>query len=316
MTPVASSATSDVPSWVEKILPPSGNIPDGLRMAGTYEGPGGANIEFQPDKALVGCHATIAAHPYSVNFKGGKVLIDLEGNGTAQAFDLRRDGVLAGSGATITIFGKRKTGENVLGEDTYVQSSDTCTYGNLTPRGQDRSSENPPLSNVPPRNTPTSNAVTPPVPRNTPSANTTASPIEPTVLNVSSSFAGQASNPLSGRELLVINQSWEDVLRKAGFQDLPAAAVKRSAIAIWAEACKTPTPRCKQGIDAMQGFYVGKIRLDPTGTVSASGMSIGTYWIVGLGAANNQHYVWNLRIDIKPGPNSIVFDPRNAAIIY
>jgi hypothetical protein len=104
-------------------------------MVGTYEGPGGANIKFEGDKALVGCHVTIAAHPYTVNFKGGQVLIDIGGSGRLQSFTLRPDGVLAGDGATITLFGKTKTGEDRLGDATYRESSDTCTYGNLTPRG-------------------------------------------------------------------------------------------------------------------------------------------------------------------------------------
>jgi hypothetical protein len=73
---------------------------------------------------------------------------------------------------------------------------------------------------------------------------------------------------------------------------------------------------CKQGIDALQAFYVGKIRLDATGTARVSGLPKGNFWVLGLGAANGRHFVWNLPIEIKPGANSIAFDPRNATIIY
>ena len=45
-------------------------------------------------------------------------------------------------------------------------------------------------------------------------------------------------------------------------------------------------------------------------------MPKGNYWIVGLGVANNQHYVWNVPMAIDVGPNHIVFDPRNVTIIY
>ncbi|MGH9932243.1 MAG: hypothetical protein ACREA9_23830, partial [Pyrinomonadaceae bacterium] len=120
----------------------------------------------------------------------------------------------------------------------------------------------------------------------------------------------------SGRELLVLKQSFEEALRIAGFQDPASAPVKRSAVAIWAAACKSQTPQCKQGIDALQAFYAGKIRLDVSGTAKVSGLPTGNFWILGLGVANGQHFVWNLPLVIKPGSNSIMFDPRNATIVY
>jgi hypothetical protein len=45
-------------------------------------------------------------------------------------------------------------------------------------------------------------------------------------------------------------------------------------------------------------------------------MPQGSFWILGLGTANGQHFVWNLPIEIKPGSNSIAFDTRNATLIY
>ena len=79
----------------------------------------------------------------------------------------------------------------------------------------------------------------------------------------------------------MLKASFEEALRNDGFQDPPGAAVKRSAVAIWAAACKSQTPMCKQGIDALQGFYAGKIRLDQSGTASVSGMPQGSFWILG-----------------------------------
>ena len=101
--------------------------------------------------------------------------------------------------------------------------------------------------------------------------------------------------------MIALNQSFEEVLRKAGFQSLPGARANRSAIANWAAACQSQSPMCKQGIDAMNGSYEGKIRLDLTGRGGVSGIPKGTHWLIGIGAANNQHCVWNLRIDIGPG---------------
>jgi hypothetical protein len=266
-------------------------------MIGNYDGPGGASIKFFPEKAIVGCNATIVEHNYGVLVKEGKVLVEIFSHLGAETFTLRPEGILSGTGATVTRYGKRKTGA------TYVESSDKCTYGNLAPHGRSQTS-------VPARN------VTAPVVRNPPVATSTTNALEPPVLTVNNGFLGQPANPLSGRELLVLKASFEEALRKAGFQDPASTPVKRSAVAIWAAACKAQSPMCKQGIDALQAFYVGKIRLDATGTARVSGLPKGNFWVLGLGAANGQHFVWDLPIEIKPGSNSINFDPRNATIIY
>src|SRR5262249_26227064 len=225
LTPQIESSTPRTPgppNPLEKIMPPSQNIhiPDGVRMIGEYDGPGGASIAFGGYKAIVGCHATIAERPYEVSLKGGQILINLGAGANSQAFTLRPDGTLAGDGSTIMLVGKRKTGEDALGDPTYIGSSDTCTYGNLTPRGQaprpgstatGNGTPAPVASNPP--------SATSPAVKNAASANATSNAVQPAVLRIGNSFAGQAANPLSGKELIVLNQSWEDVLRSAGFQD-------------------------------------------------------------------------------------------------
>jgi hypothetical protein len=113
-----------------------GIIPDGLRMAGTYSGQGGASIEFLSDKAILGCNATLVERPYTVAIRPGQVLINLAGGSGAKTFSLKPDGTLAGDNTPIFLNGRRKTGVNALGETTYSASSGTCGYGLLSPRGK------------------------------------------------------------------------------------------------------------------------------------------------------------------------------------
>jgi hypothetical protein len=286
----------DVPDLLKDWFDEVPGLVQGLRMIGNYDGPGGASIKFFPEKAIVGCNATIVEHNYGVLVKDGKVFVQIFSHLGAETFTLRPDGILSGTGASVARYGKTKTGQ---------QNSDSCTYGDLVPHGRSQTSV---AAN---RNT-----TTPPAGRNTPRATSTSNALEPPVLTVSNGFIGQAANPLAGRELLVLKASFEEALRKAGFQDPATAPVKRSAVAIWAAACKAQSPMCKQGIDALQTFYVGKIRLDEAGTVRVSGLPKGNFWVLGLGAANGQHFVWDLPVEIKPGANSIALDPRNAKIIY
>jgi hypothetical protein len=293
------NAKPDVPDLVKDWVDEMPGLVQGLRMIGNYDGPGGASIKFFPEKAIVSCGATIVEHPYHVLVEEGKVFVEIMSHVGAEKFTLRPDGILSGSGATVTRYGKRKSGNA-----TYVESSDRCTYGDLSPRGRSQTS-------VAPRGDATA-----PVVRNSPVSNKPTPVLETPVLTVNNGFVGQAANPLSGRELLVLKASFEEALRIAGFQDPASAPVKRSAVAIWAAACKPQTPMCKQGIDALQAFYVGKIRLDATGTVKVSGLPKGNFWVLGLGTANNQHFVWNLPLVIKAGANSISFNQSNATIIY
>ena len=110
-------------------------VPNGLRMAGTYHGQGGANIEFLDHKAIVGCHVTRDENPYTVAFRNGEVLVNVEGAGAPLAFKLNLDGTLVGNGATIPIYGQKIVGKNQQGDPVYASSSDTCAYGPLSPHG-------------------------------------------------------------------------------------------------------------------------------------------------------------------------------------
>jgi hypothetical protein len=121
---------------LDGVIPPSPFVPNGLRMAGTYYGQGGAQIEFLADKAILGCHVTLAEHPYTVTFKAGQLLINLDGFGAPKGFTLGTDGVLHGDNSALYIRGHKKTGEDALGDPTYATSSDTCGYGTLGPRGE------------------------------------------------------------------------------------------------------------------------------------------------------------------------------------
>jgi hypothetical protein len=137
LTPAVQTSVPSAPTYFDKMFPPSPNVPDGLRMIGTYDGPGGANIQFQGAQAIVGCHATISERPYNVTHKGGQTFIDIGSGIGSQKFMLRPDGSLSGDGSTVTLIGKRETAKDSLGDPTYVPSSDRCTYGNLVPHGRD-----------------------------------------------------------------------------------------------------------------------------------------------------------------------------------
>jgi hypothetical protein len=132
---VTNERASEKPDdfW-SKILPDTGErIPNGLRMLGTYSGTDGARIQFLPEKALVACNATLVEQPYTIAFKGGAISINMAGAIGPKALTLGSDGALRGDNAVLLIRGRRKTGENRLGDESYAASSDSCSFGTLLP---------------------------------------------------------------------------------------------------------------------------------------------------------------------------------------
>ena len=279
-------------------------VPNGLRMAGTYYGQGGANIEFLDHKAIVGCNVTRDENPYTVAFRNGEVIVNIEGAGAPLAFKLNLDGTLVGNGATIPIYGQKMVGKNQQGDPVYASSSDTCAYGTLSSRGENSA------ATVAPAPTPVTN----PGP-----AITNARPVPPATssavgsLAILNGFAAENPNRFGNVSLIVVKQSFEDILRNAGFGN---ATAPQSAIANWGEMCKAQSPRCKQGLDAMKDSYLRMIKLGPNGNVSFTNVPAQTMWLVAIVPYGNQHFVWNLRVDVRPGTNSITFDKSNLAVVY
>jgi hypothetical protein len=279
-------------------------VPNGLRMAGTYYGPGGANIEFLEHKAIVGCHITRDENPYTVAFRNGEVIVNVEGAGAPLAFKLNLDGTLVGNGATIPIYGQKIVGKNQQGDPVYAASSDTCAYGTLSPQGENSATTVAPANT---RDTNPMSAIT--NPRTAPPATSSAVGS----LAILNSFTSENPNRFGNVSLIVVKQSFEDILRNAGFGN---SSTRQSAVANWGEMCKAQSPRCKQGLDAMKDSYLRMIKLGPNGNVSFTNVPAQTMWLVAIVPYGNQHFVWNLRVDVRAGTNSITFDKSNLAAVY
>jgi hypothetical protein len=280
-------------------------VPNGLRMAGTYYGPGGANIEFQDHKAIVGCNVTRDENPYTVAFRNGEVIVNVEGAGVPLAFKLNLDGTLVGNGATVPIYGQKVVGKNQEGDPVYASSSDTCAYGTLSPHGENS------VATVAPRTNTRDSGPTPAITNARPAPPATSTPVGS--LAILNGFAGENPSRFGNVSLIVLKQSFEDILRNAGFANTTA---RQSAIANWGEMCKAQSPRCKQGLDAMKDSYLRMIKLGPNGNVSFTNVPAQTMWLVAIVPYGNQHFVWNLRVDVRAGTNSISFDKNNRAAVY
>ena len=106
-------------------------------------------------------------------------------------------------------------------------------------------------------------------------------------------------------------ESFESVLRKTGLQPSPGT----SAIRLWTTGCESRQPICQQGFAGLMAVGVGRVQIDAKGKAQFPPLPAGTYYLVGSALYDNRQIIWDLRIDIKPGANSVTLDQRNAAPI-
>ena len=283
--------------------------PPGLRMSGRYAGESGFSVTFHPESATIACNDSERAYQYSVQKSGNQFLLKIQNGTNPLALQLKSDGSILGEG-TVQVDGRVVTGVTEDPKNRYVfaPKPGRCALGSLVPGGAMASSK--PVSTAPALQpttpTPTATASAPPAGSTAPA--TTSAPAA--MLSIASGFAAQsgATNPLAGKTILVSKESFENVLTKAGWVQ-PGSPVK--AVAVWAHACETQNPLCQQGIEALRPYLVASAKLDSNGGFTFDKARAGTYYLIGQMAFNQRHLVWDLRVDLKPGANSVTLDQGN-----
>ncbi|MBI4455660.1 MAG: hypothetical protein HY644_07155 [Acidobacteria bacterium] len=66
---------------------------------------------------------------------------------------------------------------------------------------------------------------------------------------------------------------------------------------------------------AMAPHIVQAATTDRTGKAQFRPVPVGTYYVMGFAKAREQAVLWNVKIQIKPGHNSMVLDQNTAAIL-
>ena len=61
-------------------------------------------------------------------------------------------------------------------------------------------------------------------------------------------------------------------------------------------------------------IHVG--RLSAAGELQDTNVPVGTYWALIDFKLNGKHYIWNTRVDVRPGANTITLDEKNPFVVY
>jgi hypothetical protein len=108
--------------------------------------------------------------------------------------------------------------------------------------------------------------------------------------------------------MILLKESFNNIVRNSGIQ-IPAGT---SAFhALQAECQKGPN-ECKQLLSAVAAYSAGSVKVDADGKATFPAVAAGTYYVYGAVQYNKQPLLFDLRIDLRPGTNSVTLGERNA----
>jgi len=92
-----------------------------------------------------------------------------------------------------------------------------------------------------------------------------------------------------------------------------SAQGRSSRVSAWAHACESSQsdPICQAGAKQLTNYYVSATKLDAKGSASFTSIpALGTFYLI-VDTSRAHHLMWNVRVDLKPGHNSIQLDESN-----
>jgi len=136
------------------------------------------------------------------------------------------------------------------------------------------------------------------------------------VLSVNSGFPIQpgTANPLAGKTFVLFKESFAAFLTRRGmFQGPPGSTAKMSPLAAWVYSCQIQSPACAQTLYEARPNSVSEAKADLNGRATLPPVPAGTYYLFAIAPYNRQPLVWDLRVDLKPGANSVTLNQSNVA---
>lgn len=282
-------------SAAKEMLSPGAALPPGLRMSGRYAGESSFSLDFHPESVTVGCGDAERALEYSVRRTGNKTTLLIKDKANPISLQLMADGSVVGQG-TVQVNGRVITGttEDINSPFVFAPRLASCAVGRLVAGGSTVNASTAASAQAP-ASLPTADADS-----RTPSAGRTSLTV---------ACGPDVAGLLAGKALIVLKESLEEILRSAGISSQGGS----SRISTWARACeRSPRePICQQGINGLGNYVAARAGFDRNGTAAFNNVpSLGTFYVV-ADTSYTHHLVWNVRVDLKPGANSIILDERN-----
>jgi hypothetical protein len=131
------------------------------------------------------------------------------------------------------------------------------------------------------------------------------------VLAIASGFPPEAGkpNPVGNHGFYLLKDPVDTALTKGGFR--PPAGM--SPISGMNAVCTKQTPDCQKAVAAIIADSASAVKSTPDGKAVFPAVQPGTYYVFGMGQHQSKPLLWNVRVQIKPGDNSVTLDDRNAS---
>jgi len=280
------------------------SAPAGLRMHGAYVAPTGLSVEFFPESAILGCGVAIKAYPYTIQTAGGQPTVRVDAP-KALVMTIKPDNTLDPGSGQYEVQGRRIVGKTADDDFVAEPATQSCSLAVLKPG-----------TIAAPAATGSLNASATGSPNTPPMPNTarTGMPQNRTVtgdavlsMSVFPPQAG-AANPLAGRPLFLLKESFDNVALKSGIRP-PAGKTPMQG---WDLACQQKSAQCVQAFMSLQPYTAGTVRIDPSGKATFLGVPAGMYYVFGITHNNHVALSWDVPVNLKSGTNSLVLDQKNA----
>ncbi len=277
--------------------------PPGLRMHGIYAAQTGFNVEFFPESVIVACGDPARAYPYQIVANGAQMAVKVNDPSHPLLLNMQSDGTLDPGTGPYLVHGRRISGQNDDGDFTFAPLETTCNLGVLAPGA----------AAPPPPATMTASKASGPAgvarPASMPAGAVTPGNAVLVIASGLPSAAPSGPNPLAGRAFVLLRDSFDNVLTKAGFPVPAGIAPYRAMVA----ACSQKSPDCQTAASAINAASAAGVRTDATGKATFAGVAPGTYFLMGATPSNGQMLLWDVRVELRPGSNTLSLDARNSA---
>jgi hypothetical protein len=279
--------------------------PPGIRMVGIFAASTGFSVEFYPESVILGCGPDSArAYPYTVVAGGNGAVIKIDAPDHPLSLAFGPGGSLdPGGSGPYQVHGRIVTGQNDNDDFTFAPLEQTCNLAALTPS----------------KTIPSSGGSASPASAGTPAMvaagglSSATAPLGNATLSIVSGFPAQPGtpNPLAGHPYVLLRDSYANGLAKGGVSVPPGVSPYKYV----GTACGSRTPDCQKIMDVIKGEAASAVRADANGSGTFPGVAPGTYYLMISTRYNNQSLVWGQAVELKPGPNSVTLDLRNATPI-
>jgi hypothetical protein len=131
------------------------------------------------------------------------------------------------------------------------------------------------------------------------------------VLALASGFPQEAGkpNPAGNHGFYLLNDPVDSALAKGGFRPPPGLSPVDGMNAV----CTRQTPDCQKAVAAIIQDSATAVKSDNDGKAVFPAVRPGIYYLFGMGQHRGKPILWNVRVQIKAGENSVTLDEGNSS---